>query len=366
MLGYTLPVFVTASAIAAISKVKGQTLQSVSFNLINPDEEATIAIEQVAKLGDCSALAITRSDPGQNLDLTRHTPIWVMATLTPTTHINHGEETLELMGGEGLGKKVKENHAPAIYAYAQKLLLTHVKPLIPEGYRARLEIVLPEGEQLALKTSNAAFGVVEGLSLLGTTGISQPLTAPDQLMLYQEELKVKAQTHRSLMFCIGENGLALAQELGIDRDRVVKTANWLGSMLAEAGAAGVTSIVLLGYHGKLIKLAGGIFHTHHHVADGRREIFSAYCSRCGVAPQIINQGFEASTIEDARQILFAHNPELADRVYQTMAQTIDERSQEYIYNHSSGGVMVGSILFDRRRQILVKSPNAHRILPTLC
>lgn len=100
MLGYTLPVFVTASAIAAISKVKGQTLQSVSFNLINPDEEATIAIEQVAKLGDCSALAITRSDPGQNLDLTRHTPIWVMATLTPTTHINHGEETLELMGGK--------------------------------------------------------------------------------------------------------------------------------------------------------------------------------------------------------------------------------------------------------------------------
>ena len=70
--------------------------------------------------------------------------------------------------------------------------------------------------------------------------------------------------------------------MGIKRDRIIKTANWLGPLLAEAGVLGVPKLLLFGYHGKLIKLAGGIFHTHHHLADGRLEILVAAAARMGL------------------------------------------------------------------------------------
>ncbi len=118
---------------------------------------------------------------------------------------------------------------------------------------------MPEGRTLAQRTSNEAFGVVEGLSLLGTTGISQPLSAPGQLEAFRSELRQKASVFDCLVFCVGENGLDLVKSLGIEPLRLVKTANWLGPLLVEAGIQGVQSILLFGYHGKLIKLAGGIF-----------------------------------------------------------------------------------------------------------
>jgi len=67
---------------------------------------------------------------------------------------------------------------------------------------------------------------------------------------------------------VGENGLDLSKNW-VNTNQLLKTANWLGPLLVEAGIQGVKAILLFGYHGKLIKLAGGIFHTHHHLADGR-------------------------------------------------------------------------------------------------
>ena len=78
-----------------------------------------------------------------------------------------------------------------------------------------------------------------------------------------------------LVFVIGENGLNLTKELGVPENVIVKTGNWIGPLLVAAAESGVQKLLLLGYHGKLVKLAGGIFHTHHHLADGRLEVLTA-------------------------------------------------------------------------------------------
>ncbi|MFM6407720.1 MAG: cobalt-precorrin-5B (C(1))-methyltransferase CbiD, partial [Microcystis sp.] len=171
----------------------------------------------------------------------------------------------------------------AIYSYAQRLLQENLRPLLLPQESIKVTIILPEGKKLATRTSNAAFGVVEGLSLLGTTGISQPLSAPGQLEIFREQLKNLSRRFDRLVFCIGENGLDLAPQMGINPDILVKTANWIGPMLLEAQLQGISEILLFGYHGKLIKLAGGIFQTHHHLADGRREILTAYAAKMGLA-----------------------------------------------------------------------------------
>jgi len=272
-----------------------------------------------------------------------------------------------LEGGEGIGRHAGGD---AIYAYAQKLITTSLAAQLSAEQKIKVTIILPEGQRLAMRTSNAAFGVVDGLSLLGTSGIAQPLSAPGQLETYRENLRQKAERYKDLVFCLGENGLDLALKQGIGPERRLKTANWMGPLLAEAGVLGVRSVLLFGYHGKLIKLAGGIFHTHHHVADGRQEIMAAYCAQAGLDTETVQQVLASETTEaglaQLRSLDLKANQQAQQswvaRVYGLLAERIDERSHAYIHTHTEKTVQVGSVLFDRQRQIIVKSKIGQTLL----
>lgn len=360
-----MPVFACAGAIAALRQLNNPpshtaTPKAVTLDLLNPAETADIPIEQSAQLSENSALAITRSDPGDNLDLTRHMLIWSVVSWADPEQL----EPILLEGGEGIGRHSQRS---AIYAYARQLLQTNLARELKANQKVKVTIILPAGRQLALRTSNAAFGVVDGLSLLGTSGIAQPLSAPGQLETYRQTLRQKASRYDDLVFCLGENGLDLALKQGIEPDRRLKTANWMGPLLVEAGLLGVRSILLFGYHGKLIKLAGGIFHTHHHIADARQEIMAACCVEAGLETAVTQQVLASPTVEAALEILRKLDHESQGnwvaQVYETVAERIDRRSRAYIQTHGGPPVQVGSVLFDRQRQIIVKSKLGKKMLP---
>jgi len=377
--GYTLPVFACAAALAALRCLREgiQSLESVSVNLLEPQITAEIPIEQASVLKTGTALGVTRSDPGDNLDLTRNTPVWAMVELgresdgeSVRESENRGEsEQIVILGGEGIGRHTVGGGA-AIYDYAMRLLRSNLSRELAPSEKITVTLILPSGRQLATRTSNEAFGVVEGLSLLGTTGISQPLSAPGQLEVYREQLQQKAQLFDCLVFCIGENGLDLARQLGINPSRLVKTANWLGPLLVEAGCQGVQSILLFGYHGKLMKLAAGIFHTHHHLADGRREILTAYCAKARMPADACSAIFAAATAEDALGQLRALDAQTrsnwVDRIYGDIARQIDLRSSDCIFTHTNLRIPVGSVMFGRDRKIIVKSDIGDTFLTQIC
>ncbi|NJR68834.1 MAG: cobalt-precorrin-5B (C(1))-methyltransferase [Synechococcales cyanobacterium CRU_2_2] len=378
--GHTLPVFACAAAIAALRILLRSDrfpAPTVAFNLLNPDAIATIPIEQAARLSDTMALAITRSDPGDNLDLTRDTPVWAWVELDPLGQ----EEAIAIAGGEGIG--IQSQGTAAIYRYARELLLHHLEAE-RQGHKLRVTLILPEGRALAERTSNAAFGVVEGLSLLGTSGIAQPLSAPDQLEVFRLQLRSQASQCKHLIFCIGENGLDLAPTLGFPPERLVKTANWLGPLLVEAAMQEIEGVILLGYHGKLIKLAGGIFHTHHQVADGRQEILTAIAADQGLPTPLLQALYQAQTVEAGLGLLRSTRlsapsqsdlvqtdlvqtdllqTDLVQTVYRAIAARIDQRATDYVRKHcgdmgSGRSLRVGCILFDRQRQVIVESDEA--------
>lgn len=365
--GYTLPVFACAAAIGALryltspEKPSQSANGSVEVDLLDPPMTVAIPIEQVSMLKPGMALAITRSDPGDNLDLTRHTPVWALVEWGGAEL----SEPIVLRGGEGIGRHEGDD-SPAIYRYAKRLLQENLQRWLPPGVRVQVTLILPEGRQLAQRTSNAAFGVVGGLSLLGTTGISQPLSAPGQLESYREELRQKSEESDCLVFCVGENGLDLLRQQGVPAARLVKTANWLGPLLVEAGMQGVRSLLLFGYHGKLLKLAGGIFHTHHHVADGRSEILTAHCAQVGLPTPILQTIFASATAENALAVLRQLDAETGScwvsLVYRSIVETIDQRTQTYVQTHGGHSVTIGTVLFDRDRQILTKSQQGSAIL----
>ncbi len=364
--GYTLPVFACGAAIAALHWLyNGIALETVTLDLIHPPQPAKVEIETVCGLKPGIALAITRSDPGDNLDLTRHTPIWAMVEWAPPTQI----QPVVILGGEGIGRQEQGSGASAIYVYAQQMIEANLSQRLRESDRIQVTLLLPEGRALAKRTSNEAFGVVEGLSLLGTSGISQPLSAPQQLEIFRAELKEKASQTDQLVFCIGENGLDLSRRLGIPETCLVKTANWLGPLLAEAGIQKIKSILLLGYHGKLMKLAGGIFHTHHHVADGRQEILTAHGVMAGLPTSELQHLLQCGSAEDGlaylRQLEQQTGQTWVGLVYQSIVAAVEGRSQHYIYTHSERQVQVGCALFDRDRQIFAISKTGQMLLDQL-
>jgi cobalt-precorrin-5B (C1)-methyltransferase len=340
--GYTLPVFAVAAAQAALLHLFDRLPRpEVVLNLL-PDY-ATISIQQVAKLDSQSALAIAISDPGDNLDLTRHTPIWAKVEL-----VERGVEPLVLQGGEGLGQDAAGN--PAIYSYAQKLFAANLLPLIASEQSAIVTIILPEGKQLAQRTSNAAFGIVAGLSLLGTSGISQPLSTEEHLDELRQALRVKAQQSPRLVFCIGSNGMRVADRLGIPSHQIVQTGNWIGALLLEAGLQGVASVMLLGYQGKLIKLAGGIFNTSSHLADAKLEIISGAVARTGGDLTTVQKVLEAQTADAAYQLLRVLGCE--QDVFGYLASQISIKAQAYVQKYADVSLAVDTVLFDRQGKII--------------
>ena len=109
--------------------------------------------------------------------------------------------------------------------------------------------------------------------------------------------------------------------------------------------------LLFGYHGKLIKLSGGIFHTHHHLADGRLEILTSLAVREGISIELIKLISKSTSVENALVMLEASNEEAISLIWGRMAKEIEIKSRSYVNRYLSSSMEIGSVLFDRKRQI---------------
>jgi len=225
---------------------------------------------------------------------------------------------------------------------------------LPKGMSIKVEIVLPEGKDRALKTSNEAFGVVDGLSLIGTQAEVQISASPDQLRNCKETLQNKCSKSTfdgRLTFVIGENGMDLALSFGLPLNQIIKTGNWLGPLLVAAAENGVKKLLLFGYHGKMVKLSGGVFHTHHHLADGRLEILTSLAVREGIAFDLIELISKSTSVENALLTLEERNQKAVSLIWGRMAKEIEIKSHSYVNRYLSSSMEIGSVLFDRKREV---------------
>ena len=361
--GYTLPVWVAAAARAAVGVLRGEPIRpDWPLDLLQAPGGAAlpVPVRAAALMGDGWALAEAICDPGDGLDLTRGLLVWALASWRPALPPQEAGESgwLALEAGEGVGVHAASREM-CLSAYARSLLEVNLRPLVPEGLQLRLRVMLPEGRALAERTSNAAFGVVEGLALIGTLAETQASADPHQLDRTLQQLKdhlASPDFRGDLILVIGENGLDLAPRMGLPPDRLLKVGNWLGPVLVAAGQGGVSRLLLFGYQGKLLKLAGGIFHTHHHLADGRAEVLTALAALEGLSGPALEALHRAPTVEAAFLQLDTTDPDLATRLRGRLARTIEHRVAQYLERHGAGGVAVGAALFDRSRRLCAVGP----------
>ena len=362
--GFSLPLWVVASAKAAVKKLLDLPFDNYELIKIpNVDDVKKIKVHSAALIKENDvALAITFANSNLDLDLTNNLEIWVVASFKKNQNLDNSLKTIiDLVPGYGVGI-YSNTEKICISDFAKKIIEVNLLEIIPEGFKLRLEIIFPRGKFLAERTSNKAFGIVEGLSIIGTTAETHISASPEQLKYAMNELNhaIAEPATDSITFVIGENGLDLAKKIDIPFP-IIKVGNWIGPLLVHAAKEKVKKILLLGYYGKLIKLAGGIFHTHNHLADARIEILVYLAVKEKIPLKIIKSFMNSQTIDDAIKIIERFNVEIAEKLIYEISNQVEIRSTEYIQKYIESDIKLGVILFDRERKIRSISQNSKKM-----
>lgn len=226
-----------------------------------------------------------------------------------------------------------------------------------------ITLEIPEGKALAGRTFNPKLGIVDGLSVLGSSGIVEPMSEPALLETIRLEIRQKAleggkEEEKSLLLTPGNYGERfLAEELALPVERAVKCSNYIGRALDMAADAGVKNLLLVGHAGKLIKLAAGIMNTHSRTADGRMECLAAYGAACGASEGMVREILNCVTVDEALGIL-----ERKEGLRERAMELAVERISAVLKRRAGGRLQAEAVLFTNERGILGMTKGAERLL----
>ncbi len=363
--GFSLPLWVAGAAKSALKKLVGFPFDNYELIKIpNEKKEIKIEIHSVGLLkGDSHALGISFANSGLDLDITQNLEIWTIASLEKISFNNFIQTNpINIIAGSGVG--ITENTSEiCISNFSKEVLYENLFDIIPDGFNLNLEIIFPNGEFLAERTSNKSFGIVDGLSIIGTSAETYSSASPDQLEEAKKNLSklINKDFKGKVVFVIGENGLNLAKTCNV-KFPIIKVGNWIGPLIVDAAIKNFKTVILLGYHGKLIKLAGGIFHTHNHLADGRIEILVYLAVKEKIPTEIIVKLSNLNTLEDALLLLERFNKSIAEKLFQNLSNTIEKRSFLYVNRYVKTDIEIAAIVFDRKRKIRWSGTNGNNYI----
>lgn len=274
--------FTTGSCSAAAAKAAALMLfeqQEVSCVRISTPkgllyETDVLAVKRQADAVTCAV----RKDGGDDPDATHGALIYatVSRTAEPGIHID---------GGTGVGRVTKPGldqpiGNAAINSVPRKMIRRELEEvLIQHRAQGGLEVLIqvPQGEEIAKKTFNPKLGIVGGISILGTSGIVEPMSDKAVVDTIRTECSVRAaEGYRGVILAPGNYGLDFLQaQYELDPQLPVMISNFVYDAMCIAASFGFEKVLLCGHIGKLIKVAGGVYNTHSRYGDRRMEILSS-------------------------------------------------------------------------------------------
>ena len=274
---------------------------------------------------------------------------------------------LILSGGVGVGRVTQcglscEVGKAAINPVPRQMIFEQVAGVCREsGFKGVLsiEIRVPEALKVADKTFNSRLGIQGGISILGTSGMVEPMSETALLDTIRLELRQRIRKgEKNLLVTPGNYGESfVGTVLGLGLGQAVKCSNFIGSTIDMAVEEGAESMLLIGHGGKLIKLAAGIMNTHSSWADGRMEILAAHGAACGAKRELVEQIMEAVTVDEGLRLL-----ETEDGLREQVMKRVMARLEQHVKRRAGGGLRAEVIVFTNERGILGATTGADDML----
>ncbi|MCR4597075.1 MAG: cobalt-precorrin-5B (C(1))-methyltransferase CbiD [Lachnospiraceae bacterium] len=357
--------FTTGSCAAAAAKAAAYMLlggvRLTHVTIITPAGiEYKPEIEDMSVSSDMVSCAV-RKYAGDDPDVTNGTLVYVSVSL-----VNDGKNAISIDGGQGVGRVTRPGldqpvGNAAINSVPRQMIGDEVRKVMNEyDYPGSLSVIIsvPDGEEIARKTFNPRLGIEGGISIIGTTGIVEPMSTRALIDTIRVELnQIRAEGAQTAVISPGNYGMDFMREhYGYDLDRAVKCSNYIGETLDVAGELGFKSVLLCGHIGKLVKLSGGIMNTHSHEADCRMELMAAAAVRSGAGTGLLNSILDCVSTEEAYQIM--EDAGIAGRCM----EHIMDRIAFYMDARVKGRIATECIVYASKWGLLGKTAGAEELL----
>lgn len=347
-----------ASKAAAIMLLGGEILETVY--LMTPcGIGLTLAVHEIERKENSVSCGIIK-DSGDDPDMTNGMMVYAKVEKTDTPY------EIRIDGGEGIGRVTKPGldqpvGNAAINSTPRRMITEELRQVCEDtGYTGGLKVTIsaPAGAEIAKKTFNPRLGIVGGLSILGTTGIVEPMSDEAVVETIRTELSMRAASGKTVvLFTPGNYGADyIKNELHINPEISVTTSNFIGDAFALAAEFGFRGALLVGHIGKLIKVAGGMFNTHSRYGDCRTEIFASHAGMCGASADVVRKIMDSAMTDDMLAILEEAG------LRKTIMDSIMNRMHFHLTHRPVGNMTVGAATFSNVHGILGKTADADQLL----
>lgn len=371
--------FTTGSCAAAAAKAAaymllcGKELKEVDINVPRGDLFRTKLFNVM--LTDSKASCAVKKDGGDDPDVTSGMMIFASAAYPSGEKGSTGDDVM-IRGGEGIGIVTKPGldqpvGEAAINSVPRRMIRDAVREVSElAGYEGGLDITIfaPGGSDIALKTFNPRLGIEGGISIIGTSGVVEPMS--DKAIrdtIYVELKQRKALGEHGIVAAPGNYGRQfLKDHYGYDIDRAVKCSNFIGDTVDMCRELGFEKLILAGHTGKLVKVASGIMNTHSRESDGRMETLAAAGIRAGLPQETLNRILDSvSTVEALKYIQKYDEKHPGKNALDCVMSTIIERIKFYLDVRAEGSMEIEATTYCSEIALVSETPHMREMLMSI-
>ena len=356
--GYTTGSCATAAAKAAATMLlTGEHVDSVR---IDTPKGITLNLEPLqVELAENYVSCAIRKESGDDPDDTNGILVFakVERAVEPGVHIE---------GGVGVGRVTKPGLAcavggPAINPTPRRMITSEVGSVMEQtGYTDGLMVTIsiPEGVEIAKKTFNPRLGIIGGLSVLGTSGIVEPMSEKALIeTMYVEMRAQKARGNKDLLVFFGNYGEDFTRDvMQLDLEGAVTCSNFVGELLDYAVYLGFETLLLIGHSGKLVKLAQGVMNTHSKYADCRTELFALQAMFHGASVEVGKEIYGCLTTDEVTKVL------KREQLFEPVMEQVTQKIDFYMQHRVHGKIKTAAFMFSNVYGILGKTEHADALI----
>ena len=316
------------------------------------------------KRSENAASCAVRKDAGDDPDTTNG--ILVYAKVEKFLIRSDMEDRIVIDGGIGVGRVTKPGLSQkvgeaAINPVPRAMILQAVEEIADQyHYEGGLKVTIsvPEGEKIARKTFNPRLGIVGGISILGTSGIVEPMSEKALIDSIRVEMTQHAAMGEQYMLVTPGNYGAdyLREHMELPFEKNIKCSNYVGETIDMAVDMGVKGILFISHIGKFVKVAAGIMNTHSHSADARMEVLCSNAIRAGGDLACARSILQCNTTDEALRVIDENH------ILKETMKEITDRIQFYLDHRSYQQILLGAVIFSNEYGYLGQTANAAELI----